>query len=75
MSKYKVDGINVVEDADAPDENTDDGGDFDPTDHTVDDVKAHVDANPDELDAILAAEQAGKARVTLVEWLEGYEVE
>jgi len=28
-----------------------------------------VTANPAELDAVYAAEQAGKARVTLLDWL------
>ena len=37
---------------------------------TVAEVKAYVEANPDELDAVLAAETAGKNRSTLVDWLE-----
>jgi hypothetical protein len=43
---------------------------FDPGAHTVADVEAYVDENPDELDAVLAAEKSGKNRVTLVEALE-----
>jgi hypothetical protein len=35
---------------------------FDPGDHTVADVVAHVDKHPDELPAILKAEKAGKGR-------------
>lgn len=45
-------------------------GEFDPGDHTVAEVLAHVDANPDDLDRVLADEEAGKARVTLLEQLE-----
>jgi hypothetical protein len=32
-----------------------------------------VTANPAELDAVYAAEQAGKARVTLLDWLAAQE--
>jgi hypothetical protein len=56
-------------DTDPPPEG-DDGDVFDPGAHTVADVEAYVDENPDELDAVLAAEKAGKNRVTLVEALE-----
>lgn len=35
---------------------------FDPSEHTVTEVLAYVDEHPDEAAAILAAEQAGKAR-------------
>jgi hypothetical protein len=45
---------------------------FDPGDHNIDDVKAHVDKNPAELDAVLAAERDGKDRTTLIEWLESH---
>ena len=44
---------------------------FDPGEHTVDEVKAHVDANPDQAQAVLDAELAGKNRTTLVDWLTG----
>lgn len=46
-------------------------GAFDPGEHTVDDVLAYVDAHPDQRPAVLAAEQAGKDRTTLVSQLEG----
>lgn len=46
---------------------------FDPSEHNIDDVKAHVGAHPDELDAVLAAERDGKDRSTLVEWLESHQ--
>lgn len=44
-----------------------------PDDLTVAEVKAHVEAHPDQIDDVLAAEVDGKNRVTLVEWLENYE--
>ncbi len=40
---------------------------FDPGDHTVPDVLAHVDANPDDLGRVLDAELGGKARKTLLD--------
>ena len=42
----------------------------DPGAYTVADVLAYVDANPDKLDLVYAAEQMGKARVTLLSELE-----
>jgi hypothetical protein len=39
---------------------------FDPGEHTVTEVQDYLDAHPDQADAVLAAEQAGKARTTLV---------
>lgn len=42
---------------------------YDPNDHKVPEVKDHVTANPEQAAAILAAEQEGQARTTLVEWL------
>ena len=47
------------------------GGDaFDPAEGTIDDVRAYVEAHPDELEDVLAAEKAGKDRSTLVAWLD-----
>jgi hypothetical protein len=43
---------------------------FDPNGHTIDDVRTHIGDHPDQLDAVLEAERAGKARTTLIEWLE-----
>jgi len=43
---------------------------YDPGEHTVEEVKTYVEEHPDEAEDVLAAEQDGKARVTLVEWLE-----
>ncbi len=53
-----------------PDPPTSEPAEFDPSDHNIDDVESYVEANPDELDAVLAAERAGKDRSTLIEWLE-----
>lgn len=39
---------------------------FDPGEHTVAEVQAYLADHPDEADAVLAAERAGKARVGLV---------
>ena len=44
-------------------------GEFDPGEHTIAEVQAYVNEHPDELDAIYAAEQTGKARSTLLDWL------
>lgn len=43
---------------------------FDPGDHTVAEVQEWVEAHPDEVQAILDAERAGKNRVTLTDWLD-----
>jgi hypothetical protein len=47
---------------------------YDPGDYTIPEVEDYVTANPGERDAVLAAEEAGKARVTLIAWLEAFEV-
>jgi hypothetical protein len=39
---------------------------YDPAEHTVTDVKAYVEQHPDKKDEILAKEEDGKARTTLV---------
>jgi len=39
---------------------------FDPGEHTVADVHDYIAAHPDQADAVLAAERAGKARATLI---------
>lgn len=44
---------------------------YDPSEHTVTEVIGYVEDNPDQVEEILAAEQAGKARTTLVSHLEG----
>jgi len=48
---------------------TDEEGPYDPADHNVDDVLAYADEHPDEVDEIIAAEEAGKNRITLLEKL------
>lgn len=50
----------------AGDSGDDDPADFDPADHTVDEVRAYLRNHPDQRDAVRAAELAGKARTTLL---------
>lgn len=47
--------------------------DYDPGAYSVADVKAYVQEHPDEADDVLAAEEAGQNRTTLVTWLDGFE--
>jgi hypothetical protein len=67
MPNWKLQDFSVVWDEDAPDAASDDA--FDPSAYSVADVKAYIDDYPDERAAVLAAEQAGKGRVTLIDWL------
>jgi hypothetical protein len=54
--------------ADTPTAPPPDGGDgFDPADHTVAEVWDYIDAHPDERDAVIAAEHAGKDRAGIVD--------
>lgn len=46
--------------------------DYDPADHTVDDVKQYVIDNPDAAAAVLELEENGKDRSTLTEWLDAF---
>jgi len=75
MSRWQVEGISVVQvegdDPEVEDEAVDDD-EFDPGAHTVDEVKAYVEANPDYAVDISEAEAAGKNRVTLIEWLDEF---
>ena len=48
-----------------PVEGKDKGVAFDPSTHTVADVEAYIAEHPDEEEAVLAAEKAGKNRATL----------
>lgn len=45
-------------------------GPFDPGDYTVSQVMGYVHAHPEEREAILAAEEEGKGRTTLIERLQ-----
>jgi hypothetical protein len=45
-----------------PTETASDPAAFSPSDHTVVEVKAYLDEHPDQVEAVLAAEAAGKAR-------------
>lgn len=42
---------------------------YEPGKYTITEVKDYVTANPDQRDAVLAAEQEGSNRSTLVKWL------
>ena len=44
------------------DEEDDEQSDFDPSDHGIPEVLAYLEENPDDRDAVLALERAGKAR-------------
>ena len=46
---------------------------YDPSNHTVAEVKDFVEDHPDLRDAVLAAEENAKDRSTLVEWLYEYD--
>lgn len=46
------------------------GAGFDPAAHTVQEVEDFVLENPDQAESILALEEEGKGRVTLITWLE-----
>lgn len=74
------DGLNVLgsnappEPEPEPDEVEDEGpsggaAGYDPGEYKIAEVKDYVETHPDEVDDVLAAEKAGKNRVTLVEWL------
>jgi len=46
--------------------------DYDPADHTVEDVKAYVTENPEQADAILELELNGKGRSGLLSFLDNF---
>lgn len=43
--------------------------DFDPAEHTIPEVLEHIEEHPEDADAVLKAEEAGKDRTTLEEKL------
>ena len=45
---------------------------YDPSEHTVSEVEEYVIENPEEAQAVLEAEEAGKNRVTLVNYLNNF---
>ena len=49
--------------------------DYDPADHTTDEVKEFVLANPTSADTILELELEGKARSGLLTWLDNFDTE
>lgn len=44
---------------------------YDPSNDNIDDVLKHVEKNPDQRDAVIKAEEAGKNRSTLLSKLKG----
>jgi len=49
--------------------------DFDPTNHTVEEVKTFVTDNPEQADAVLELELNGKNRSGLLSWLDNFNPE
>lgn len=49
---------------------TDEDDIFDPADYTVAEVVEYAEANPEQVDDLIAAEEAGKNRSTLISHLE-----
>ncbi|HEY9376668.1 MAG TPA: hypothetical protein VIQ02_06180 [Jiangellaceae bacterium] len=45
---------------------------YDPGAHTIADVQKYVTEHPDELDAVYDAEENGKGRITLLDWLTAF---
>lgn len=77
VPRWKLEGSAVVDADDGPDDAPDvvephADGPFDPSAHTIDEVKAHVEAYPDNVEAVYDAEVDGKNRVTLVDWLTNF---
>lgn len=68
MANWKLVGTSVVSDEDAAPANDDT---FDPTGHTIDEVKQYISDNPDDVQRVYDLEAEGKARSTLLEWLTG----
>jgi hypothetical protein len=68
MGNWTLEGTSVVWDEDAPDP-VDESAPFDPSGHSIADVKTYVEAHPDETQAIYDAESEGKARSSLLDWL------
>jgi hypothetical protein len=84
MPDWKLQGHELVWDAEAPDPVGVEGSqytyprpaegellahDFDPSDHTIEEIKKYVGDYPDEAQRIYDAEYGGKARQTLLDWL------
>ena len=75
MTKWKLRGSSLVEDDRTPTAPAKPPVvvSYDPSEHTVEEVKSYVTDHPKERANVLAAEEDGKARVTLVEWLDSEE--
>ena len=82
MPNWNLQGHELVWDENAPDPEEVEGsqytyprpvvaepGDFNPADHTIEEIKKYVGDYPDEAQRIYDAEYGGKARQTLLDWL------
>lgn len=69
MANWKLEGSSVVWDEDAPEATSEVDDSFDPGDHNIEDVKKYVTDHPDEVQRIYDAEEAGKGRSSLLDWL------
>jgi hypothetical protein len=79
MTVQAVSGPRAVQEEAPPEESQEpqaaatppeESGLYDPGDHTIDEVKAYVEAHPDEAGEIYDAEYEGSSRSTLLTWLE-----
>ena len=61
---FPAEGSSVEEPVEEPVEESDA---FDPSEHNVDEVLAYITENPEEKDAILEAERAGRKRKTILD--------
>lgn len=68
MANWKLEGSSVVWDEDAPDPVVEETA-FDPTGHSIADVKAYIGEHPDDVQRVYDAELAGKNRTSLLDWL------
>jgi hypothetical protein len=82
MPNWKLQGHELVWDENAPDPEEVEGsqytyprpveaepGDFNPADHTIEEVKAHIGDNPGDVQRVYDLEVDGKGRTTLLDWL------
>lgn len=69
MTTWKLVGSELVVDEDAPDAPEASSEAFDPSGHNIDEVKAYIGEHPDDVQRVYDAEEAGKARSSLLDWL------
>lgn len=71
--RARIADVSETADAAAASEGAD--ADYDPGDHTVDEVKAYVAEHPEDLEGVLAAELNGKQRQSLLSFLDEFDEE